>query len=313
MKIDVDRVKAESVGKWRGILSELGISVPESPRDHGPCPIENDGKDRFICDDKEGLGTFYCQNCGAGDGWSLVQRTLGLTFMEAVKRVADIVGGIDPYEPGKICKKDAGPALRELYKSSVPLNGKDLASRYLRSRGLVLATKNLRYCDECYEFETKTKMPAMIANIQSSTGEYIGMHRTYLKPDPDNPGKADLKSPKKMMPAKSPLSGGAVRLFDVADCVGIAEGVETAIAATHLFDVPTWACLSTALMEGFVPPEGVRRIVVMSDADANYAGQHSAYELAKKLYSQDYIVDVQVPDANGMDWNDVWDRERKNQ
>jgi putative DNA primase/helicase len=38
------------------------------------------GKDRFRFDDKEGHGTWICTHCGAGDGFSLLMKVMGIDF-----------------------------------------------------------------------------------------------------------------------------------------------------------------------------------------------------------------------------------------
>ena len=104
------------------------------------------------------------------------------------------------------------------------------------------------------------------------------------------------------MPGTEPLAGCAIRLFSVTDTVGVAEGIETAIAAMQLTGVPTWATFSSNTLESFIPPVGIRRVVVFGDHDANFTGQAAAFKLAKKLYKNDYLAEVQIPDFG--DWAD---------
>ncbi len=61
-----------AANRWPMVLSQLGIDVPRSPRQHAPCPACG-GKDRFRFDDK-GRGSFFCNQCGAGDGLDLIQK-----------------------------------------------------------------------------------------------------------------------------------------------------------------------------------------------------------------------------------------------
>ena len=126
-----------------------------------------------------------------------------------------------------------------------------------------------------------------------------------------------MVSPKKLTPTVKPLSGGAIRLFPLkyngftGDTVGIAEGIETAIAATQLSEIPTWAAIGTSLLESFQPPEGVKRVVIFGDNDTNFAGQKAAYILANKLVLKDYVVDVEIPAKVG-DFNDEFIRLTEN-
>jgi putative DNA primase/helicase len=158
---------------------------------------------------------------------------------------------------------------------------------------------DVRFCPGCWESETKANMPAMVARVRNPAGKPVSIHRTYLNGD----RKADISAPKKLMPAAESLTGCAIRLFDVKDHVGVCEGLETAIAATQLFGVPTWACISSTILEKFTPPDGIRQVTIFGDNDANFAGQAAAYQLAKKLFAKDYLVDVKIPPPG--DWADM--------
>lgn len=88
--IDVIRdVKLKANGQWQNILSNLGAEVPLNT--HTACP-HCGGKDRFRFDNKDGNGTFICNQCGSGDGLDLVQRVLGVSVTEAAKEVAGMIG-----------------------------------------------------------------------------------------------------------------------------------------------------------------------------------------------------------------------------
>jgi putative DNA primase/helicase len=293
--IDFQQTKADAVGRWPGILSHLGIDAGHG--EHRPCPMCG-GKDRFRFDDKEGRGTWFCNQCGAGDGVKLVMNAFSDDYATAMRRIASLVGHAVPAKPGKKSKRNPRRMLNDLWKSSVPLKGDDPVTKYLRSRLLVVPVNDVRFCRSCYESDTKSKMPAMVAMVRNPMGKPVSLHRTYLNGN----AKAKIKSPKKLMPGIEKLAGCAIRLFDAEDTVGVAEGIETAIAARQLFDVPVWATVSSTILESFQPPEGIRRIIVFADNDPNYTGQLAAFKLAKRLLNKDYIADVEVPDSG--DWAD---------
>ena len=105
------------------------------------------------------------------------------------------------------------------------------------------------------------------------------------------------------------VCGGAVRLFEPTDVLGVTEGVETAIAVNELFSLPTWAASSTSGLESFEPPAGITALTIYGDNDSHkfFAGQLSAYALANRLALErrpDLRIDVQIPPNPG-DWLDV--------
>uniref|UniRef100_UPI001F433152 DUF927 domain-containing protein n=1 Tax=Proteus terrae TaxID=1574161 RepID=UPI001F433152 len=83
-----DIVKA-SQGRWLYILANLGITVPDNHK-HGACP-KCGGKDRFRFDDKNGKGTWFCNQCGHGDGLDLVKLVTGKETKTACQEVNKII------------------------------------------------------------------------------------------------------------------------------------------------------------------------------------------------------------------------------
>lgn len=90
--------------------------------------------------------------------------------------------------------------------------------------------------------------------------------------------------------------------------IGIAEGIETALAASRLFALPFWAATSAALLEKWKPPPVARQIVIAADNDHSFVGQAAAFSLAKGLVRDGYDVTVSIPKKPGDDWADVRSR-----
>ena len=229
-------------------------------------------------------------------------KCLGITFIEAVERISHLIGIIEvDFKPNKP-KKDPSIYLNKIWKDSKPLTGDDPVSLYLKSRGIAAIPENIRFCEKCYESDTRLLYPAMIAAIHNKKGVKIGIHRTYL----EGIGKAKIESPKKIMPPVEPLNGSAIRLsYPKDDCLRIAEGIESALSVSTMFGAAVWAVMSTSLMEAFEPPEHYKRIVIYADNDASFAGQKAAYVLATKLYNKGLSVDIRMPPDKGQDFNDI--------
>jgi hypothetical protein len=96
IQLDANTIREQARGRWREILPQLGMDLPASAKQHGPCPTCG-GKDRFRFDDQEGKGTWFCNQCQpqAGDGFGLVQNVRGCDFPHALQLVADALG----YQP----------------------------------------------------------------------------------------------------------------------------------------------------------------------------------------------------------------------
>ena len=302
--MDIEKIKAESVGRWHGIFSALGIEVGEGR--HTACPVCG-GKDRFRFDDKDGRGTWYCNQCGAGDGVKLVMDVLKCSFRDALVDVGRVVGVAEklntPAEPTITRER-----MREIFVNSRPASEDNPAGRYLLNRGLTVIPKTLRYLEKCWCSERKQECPAMLAVFSSPVGEAVTMHRTYITM---SGGKAPIKKVKKMLPALKGLTGGAIRLFPAGEMLAIAEGIETAIAVHEDTQLPCWAAFSAAMLAKFEPPGIVKHVAIFADNDQNYTGQSAAYQLANRLAIKGLEVDVYVPHLDGEDWLDVHNKQVK--
>ena len=61
--------------------------LPPTPRCLSACG----GKDRFRLDDKEGRGTWFCNQCGNGDGLDLVRLVTGRSVKEVAGMVSEVL------------------------------------------------------------------------------------------------------------------------------------------------------------------------------------------------------------------------------
>ncbi|GLR28993.1 putative DNA primase/helicase [Psychrobacter pacificensis] len=90
--LDFDAIRAAAVGNYVStIFPAAGISFTKAAHQHQACPMCG-GSDRFRCDDKRGEGTWICSQCGAGNGFMLVQQYTGLDVYETNKLIAGAIG-----------------------------------------------------------------------------------------------------------------------------------------------------------------------------------------------------------------------------
>lgn len=300
-----EKITDAARGKWKGILSALGINANYLSGKHGPCPICMAGKDRFRFSDKNGDGWWHCNQCGHGSGIDLVMRIKNCDFKSAADLVREHVGEVPVASANSERKGDARKALNDLWRSSVPVTDGDPVSLWLHGRvGFTPATTELRYCSRCRYWDDDRKQaswhPAMVARVLDPEGKPALLHKTYLTADGR---KASVEKVRMLMPGRFP-PGSAVRLADHGETLGIAEGIETALAASKLFGVPVWAALNAGELEKWVPTAGVKAVVVFGDNDVNFVGQRAAFSLAQRLSREGFSAEVRIPDQPGTDWND---------
>jgi len=299
-------VRDVAQGHWCGILPSLGIDAHFLTGRHGPCPLCG-GRDRFRFDDKEGRGTYFCSGCGAGDGVQLALKFTGWDFHELAKRIESLAGTV-PRPPSRQEYSDPQKldTLRRIWGEAHPIAEGDASTGYLRMRGLLLPRmpSSIRTHPTLIYHEDgghpAGTYAAMLAGITNAMGLPVGIHRTYLL----NARKAPVSSPKKLLPGLG-LSGAAIRLTPICRRIGIAEGIETALAAMELHRMPVWSCVSDSGLASFEPPVGVEEVVVFGDHDeVSFAGEAAAYAAAKRLHTKGLKIEVKIPSIPG-DWLDV--------
>ncbi|MBP2303309.1 CHC2 zinc finger domain-containing protein [Azospirillum picis] len=184
--------------------------------------------------------------------------------------------------------------------------------------------------------------PAMVAAMCLPSKRIVGVHVTWLAPD--GSGKARIPNPEapgEFLPAKKMFglsAGASIWLAPVSGpALGWAEGIETGLSVRVACpELPVHACGSLGNISGrgdptrrgaphpdlpgrylptpypdlgdagLLPPEGVRRIVLLEDADGkDPAATEVRYErAARRLVARDYEA-LRATPPTGMDFNDL--------
>jgi putative DNA primase/helicase len=296
-------------GKWHGILVALGVDPKYLVDKHGPCPICA-GKDRFRWDDLGGDGTYYCSQCGAGDGFALLCKIYGWGWPKAASEVDLVVNNVEKFK-GKTEQTEAQKkaAIKRVLDQSSRVTKGDPVWRYLSRRCgdvSIEALADLRY---------HPSMPhpdggdhhCMLAIMRHADHTGASVHRTFLTRDGY---KATVEPVRMIMPGC--VKGAAVRLGHNKNIhgvlnpeVGLAEGIETALCARSLHGGVVWAAISAGGMTAWEPPVGLTKVVVYGDNDLSFTGQAAAYSTARRLRQLGLGVEVRIPEQAGWDWADV--------
>jgi putative DNA primase/helicase len=294
-------------GHWREILPLLGVETRYLTNKHGPCPICG-GKDRFRFDDRDGSGSYFCNQCGAGVGLILVRKLNGWDHRTACDAVDKILGSGNAEPAAHAQSNDRSSRLANIERLLREACHPDVVAANLRRRGLSVSSPVLRGHWRCPYYDDERKLigifPAVIAPITGADVSLQSLQRIYT-------GDLGERPRKKTMPPVDTISGAAVRLFKPGDELGIAEGVENALAAYQLFNIPVWATLFAENLKRFEPPAGISGLHVFADNDGNYTGQEAAFRVAHRLSRNTFPVKVHVPPDVGTDWLDVLNRAQR--
>lgn len=308
-------IHARARGQWRTILERMGLDPSYLTGRHGPCPVCNDGVDRFRFDDLGGKGTFFCSKCGSGDGMRLAGALRGNDWGRAYKEVREILGvgdlPVTPVAP-EVSDQEKIAWARRLWAEAVRITPGDPADLYLISRGVgdLVYPSTLRYHPRLRDARTDTHHPGLLAAIWTPDKQkgVVGVQRIYLNPEGRPAPIDDNKRTLGILPPRSCVPLG--RCPDGR--LGIAEGVVTALWARRRFGMPVWAAISAGGLTRWTPPSEVRgvpirEVHVFGDNDESYTGQLAATKLAhdlKAATSLKLTVDLHIPRQTGLDWAD---------
>lgn len=286
------QLSVQAQGRWPDILHYHGIPREFLRNRHGPCPLCQ-GKDRFRFDDKNGFGTYYCSGCGSGDGASLLMKFTGFDFKTAANEIRKIIGQCKMNAPQAPDVKKNEERIKKIYAGLKRITPDSIAALYIAKRGLtVLPEENVYFHPSIsyYNDGVKTgEYPAIVSVFRTLDGEVSTLHITYLNEDGT---KANVESPKKILPTIKPLAGAAIRLFKADTVLAVCEGIETALSIHQDQKIPVWSAGNAGNMAAMQIPESIKTIWIYADADESFTGQQAAYTLAKRLKNKGHTVRV---------------------
>lgn len=322
-RLPFDEIRNAAHGNWVPTLPALGIPAECLNGKNQPCPGCG-GTDRFQFNTHSKVGAFVCRSHpkGGGDGFTLVQHVFDCDFKEAARLVGEVLGiiAVDGQFQAKMPTPTAKPApaidwlqkkhaARSMWTDATAITQTDPAGRYLTRRALPLPATgetlrfhpNLPYWSTGADSKAQVlgRFPALLARVINEHGAGVAVHRIYLTEAGEKLVIEDL--PAKKIFKCGDLAGAAVRLAKPDDVLGVAEGIENALAFGLAAGLPVWSGVSAAMLQGVKIPDSVRTVHIGSDPDE--PGQRAAHALAQRLANEGREVFIHAPPCAG-DWND---------
>jgi hypothetical protein len=235
-----------------------------------------------------------------GEARRRVAEAAGIELEQATSRMLRAV----PAPKSTTAPATPTPRVREILRGTCPPDSVPDVINYLLARKLwplpmectLLAHASAEYWREG---ERVGRFPAILAPIRDVDGALVTTHITYLQ----NGRKFTEGEPRKILSPMVGRVGCAVHLLPLAgNTLGIAEGLETALSAHQLHQVPVWAALNTSLLVKFEPPASITTLIIFADRDA--PGLEAAARLMEHLQGR-VRVELRIPAAPAKDWNDV--------
>lgn len=331
----VAELKELAKGKWAEILEDTAPagSLDEAYAANGfhvSCPVHG-GFDGFrLFTDFPQTGGTVCNTCKAHpDGfstlsWLLEDEFKKDAFKEAVRRVAGWLNEDHSLRQKKERKplefkplmdpEKAFARMAEVWRGSKDVRG-TAAEQYLVKRGIYPEhiPRYLRFHPGIRYWDAKAKKdlgtwPCLLAPIKDRENQMMSIHRIFLTPDGV---KAPVPDPKRMMAMRGELTGAAIKMFPAEEILGVAEGIETALAAHAISRMPVWSCVTAPLLEQVEIPDVVKTVVIWADKDVSQRGAEAANKLADRVEKLGKRVEICMPvqpieeGAKGIDWLDV--------
>ena len=253
-------------------------------------------------------GVYGCHRQGISATWSAADKA-SMTTAQRIDHARQVMAATAEREQQQRQQWAANAQrIAALSAECVPLVPGDPVTLYLKRRGLggvwpLPATLRMhRALTYWHEGERLGRFPAMVTSMVAPDGRTVALHRTYLTRDGR---KAEVPTVKKLTAAAGPLAGACIALHRAAHgSIGIAEGIETALAGWSASGLPTVAAYSAGNLAAWQWPAGLQRLVIFSDNDK--AWREAAAALLARAVRAGVQASVMTPTEPGADWCDVW-------
>lgn len=253
-------------------------------------------------------GVFGCHRSGISETWTARDR-MAMTPAERAELARQVAQAAAEREAEQRTRWARNAArIATMWHECVPLVPGDPVALYLERRGFggvwplpgcLRFHPSLPYH---HDGEHLGDFATMVAPLVGADGRMRALHRTYLTGDGR---KADVPCVRKLTPAAGPLAGACIPLHrPQRGAIGIAEGIETALAAWCASGLPVVAAYSAGALAAWRWPPGVQRLVVFGDHDR--AGREAADTLRARAIAAGLRVQVLLPSDAGSDWADAW-------
>lgn len=295
MKMNVTETVKQACGHWPRILPALGVKVIKNR--HQSCPVCG-GSDRFRFDDKEGRGTWFCNQCGAGDGLKLIEKVFDVSASEAAQKVNAVTGNLSPVAPEVIAaaeaetdadrKAAAGLAVKLMEKTRTASGNAYLTRKGFPGHECVMLTATHKTGGVTF------RAGDMVVPLYDDAGALVNVQ--LINSDG----------------LKRTLKGGAVKgashtiegKKQAGKRLWIAEGYATALTVHHLTGETVMVALSSVNLLSLASLARQKhpacQIVLAADRDLNGDGQNKAAAAAEACEGI-----VALPPVFG-DWNDAF-------
>nr|WP_254603965.1 primase-helicase zinc-binding domain-containing protein [Serratia marcescens] len=284
------------------MLPALGIHITAGGRAQ-PCPVCG-GKDRFRFDNLQGRGTWFCNQCGSGDGLNLVEKALAVTAKEAAVKVAGVLGEpsgntLLEHNPQQeqqdkaLARNNAAQQARQLLASARQQAG----NAYLTAKGwpdtdaLTLQGPSLRVGGITYQSGD------LLVPLTDSTGDVVNVQLINAAGVKRTLAGGQVKNTCHFLPGQDNaviwLTEGYATGLTVHQLTG--ESVCVALSANNL------PAMAQQLRTHY--PDAL--LLLAADNDENGTGQARAAEAAQLSGGKPAL-----PSETG-DWNDVYQQQGK--